>query len=342
MPAIPRAPVDVYRSRLYTADELYDAGLCAEPGCEGVRLAAAAARRRRRAARSLHDHAIDAALEAWVAATATGRRDDGRSRAAARRGGATRPPPASPSTWRAAMWSPPAAARERWRPPTWAPSSPGSPRRCSTMRSRRWPRCRRSGPRSRGARRRSTYGTGRAGPEGRWGSRPGTTGTSRPTSSPGDRKYFHNAIREAPAGGLRRGHRLPPGAGGTVQEVFQDACENYYADERGRADGAGRAQLLDRGAAGLAAAPGARPGRAMEGRVHLVDTVEEVLDVIAAGAVPDDVAVVVDQRGVHAPQDLCATPAGRAPHPRRSLRVVVEQRDVRRGRRGCRARRRNR
>ena len=32
-----------------------------------------------------------------------------------------------------------------------------------------------------------------------------------------------------------------PGAGGTVQEVFQDACENYYADESvGRADGAGR------------------------------------------------------------------------------------------------------
>ena len=44
-------------------------------------------------------------------------------------------------------------------------------------------------------------------------------------------KYFKNAIREdillhlATAGVV-----FLPGAAGTVQEVFQDACENYYAD----------------------------------------------------------------------------------------------------------------
>lgn len=44
-------------------------------------------------------------------------------------------------------------------------------------------------------------------------------------------KYFKNAIREdillhlASAGIV-----FLPGAAGTVQEVFQDACENYYAD----------------------------------------------------------------------------------------------------------------
>jgi predicted Rossmann-fold nucleotide-binding protein len=44
-------------------------------------------------------------------------------------------------------------------------------------------------------------------------------------------KYFRNAIREAVL--LRiasAGIVFLPGAAGTVQEVFQDACENYYAD----------------------------------------------------------------------------------------------------------------
>ena len=44
-------------------------------------------------------------------------------------------------------------------------------------------------------------------------------------------KYFQNAIREATL--LRRcvgGIAFLPGAAGTVQELFQDACENYYAE----------------------------------------------------------------------------------------------------------------
>ena len=45
-------------------------------------------------------------------------------------------------------------------------------------------------------------------------------------------KYFRNAVREAILLQVcDAGIAFLPGAGGTVQEVFQDACENYYADE---------------------------------------------------------------------------------------------------------------
>ena len=45
-------------------------------------------------------------------------------------------------------------------------------------------------------------------------------------------KYFRNATREAVLLEVcSAGIVFLPGAGGTVQEVFQDACENYYADE---------------------------------------------------------------------------------------------------------------
>lgn len=44
-------------------------------------------------------------------------------------------------------------------------------------------------------------------------------------------KYFSNAIREAVLlECANSGIVFLPGAAGTVQEVFQDACENYYAD----------------------------------------------------------------------------------------------------------------
>ena len=44
-------------------------------------------------------------------------------------------------------------------------------------------------------------------------------------------KYFKNATREAILLQVcNAGIVFLPGAAGTVQEVFQDACENYYAD----------------------------------------------------------------------------------------------------------------
>ncbi len=67
-----------------------------------------------------------------------------------------------------------------------------------------------------------------------------------------------------------------PGAGGTVQEVFQDACENYYADE------ASVAPMILVGARYWTEELPAWPllqalarGREMEHHVHLVDTVED-------------------------------------------------------------------
>ena len=45
-------------------------------------------------------------------------------------------------------------------------------------------------------------------------------------------KYFQNSVREATlVAACDGGIVFLPGAAGTVQEIFQDACENYYADE---------------------------------------------------------------------------------------------------------------
>ena len=67
LPALDDVPVDPYRSRLYSADELYDT-----PSYERSYDARAYAWSQRRGgqddmlARTLHDHAIDDALAAWV------------------------------------------------------------------------------------------------------------------------------------------------------------------------------------------------------------------------------------------------------------------------------------
>lgn len=95
-------------------------------------------------------------------------------------------------------------------------------------------------------------------------------------------KYFANAIREAILLELCDGGIVfLPGSAGTVQEIFQDACENYYGVPEtikpmilvGRTHWQERYpawQLL----AGLA------EGREMAAKVHLVDSVEEALQVL--------------------------------------------------------------
>ncbi|GAA3805928.1 Rossmann fold nucleotide-binding protein [Nocardioides panacisoli] len=90
-------------------------------------------------------------------------------------------------------------------------------------------------------------------------------------------KYFRNALREAilllvcDAGIV-----FLPGAGGTVQEIFQDACENYYADEAdvARMVLVGRRYWTEQLPAWPLLESLAR-GRPMESRIHLVDTVDE-------------------------------------------------------------------
>lgn len=91
-------------------------------------------------------------------------------------------------------------------------------------------------------------------------------------------KYFANAIREdvllhCCAAGIV----FLPGRGGTVQEVFQDACENYYAD----ASTVAPMVLVGRDywTRELPAWPllsALAEDRAMAGSVHLVDDLAEV------------------------------------------------------------------
>jgi len=90
-------------------------------------------------------------------------------------------------------------------------------------------------------------------------------------------KYFRNAQREAIL--LRvcdAGIVFLQGAGGTVQEIFQDACENYYATD----DKVAPMVLVGKRywTETLPAWPllkALAKGHAMEPHVHLVDTVEE-------------------------------------------------------------------
>ncbi|MGK9220250.1 MULTISPECIES: LOG family protein [unclassified Microbacterium] len=97
-------------------------------------------------------------------------------------------------------------------------------------------------------------------------------------------KYFRNALRESILLQLcDRGIVFLPGAGGTVQEIFQDACENYYATPEtvGEMVLVGRRHWTET----YPAWPLLRAlaeGRSMAGHVHLVDDVDEAAALIAA------------------------------------------------------------
>ena len=90
-------------------------------------------------------------------------------------------------------------------------------------------------------------------------------------------KYFHNATREATLLEVcHAGIVFLPGAAGTVQEIFQDACENYYADESSSAPMVlvGRTHWTETLPAWPLLVSLAR-GSPMEQHIHLVDTLEE-------------------------------------------------------------------
>ncbi|MCW2834767.1 MAG: Rossmann fold nucleotide-binding protein [Nocardioides sp.] len=96
-------------------------------------------------------------------------------------------------------------------------------------------------------------------------------------------QYVRNATREAVLLEVcNAGIVFLPGAGGTVQEIFQDACENYYADE------SSVAPMVLVGVEHWTGTVPAWPllsslaaGRAMEPHVHLVDSVDEAVAVLA-------------------------------------------------------------
>ncbi len=95
-------------------------------------------------------------------------------------------------------------------------------------------------------------------------------------------KYVRNATREAVLLEVcNAGIVFLPGAGGTVQEIFQDACENYYADE------SSVAPMVLVGVEHWTVSVPAWPllsslaqGRVMEPYVHLVDSMEEAVEVL--------------------------------------------------------------
>ncbi|MFC6153401.1 LOG family protein [Nocardioides yefusunii] len=95
-------------------------------------------------------------------------------------------------------------------------------------------------------------------------------------------KYFRNATREAILLEIcDAGIVFLPGAGGTVQEIFQDACENYYADESSVAPMVllGKKYWTETLPAWPLLKALAR-GRVMEKHVHLVDSVEEAAEIV--------------------------------------------------------------
>jgi predicted Rossmann-fold nucleotide-binding protein len=282
LPALKVAPVDVYRSRLYTAEELYDAMPYAE-SLDGRAYAWSQTARSAddALARSLHDHSIDEALTAWLA-TELGRRHlvgvmgghaqrrgDTEYSAAARLGHAlgARHVVATgggPGAMEAANLGcflagyPDSAVTDAVAAlaevPSFRPSADDWLRPALAVRAAV------AGPHD-----------SLSIPSWHYGHEPSNVFAT------GIAKYFRNAVREAILLEIcDAGIVFLPGAGGTVQEVFQDACENYYADESSVAEMVlvGRSYWTET----LPAWPLLRDlarGRPMEDRVHLVDSVDE-------------------------------------------------------------------
>jgi predicted Rossmann-fold nucleotide-binding protein len=278
LPSLTIAPVDVYRSGLYSPDELYDArpyqssldgrayAWSQSPGSADDALA-----------ESLHDHAIDEALTAWVrrrhlvgvmGGHAT-QRGDAEYADAARLGhalgaGHVVATGGGPGTMEAAnlgcflAGSPVSAVEnavaELAEVPSFRPSVDAWLRPALEVRASV-------------AEPHDSLGI----PTWHYGHEPSNVFATAIA------KYFRNATREAILLEVcDAGIVFLPGAGGTVQEVFQDACENYYADESSVAEMVlvGRTYWTETVPAWPLLRSLAR-GRPMEERVHLVDTVDE-------------------------------------------------------------------
>jgi len=285
LPSLTIAPVDVYRSSLYTADELYGAGAYSgsldarayawsqTPGSADDALA-----------RSLHDHAIDEALMAWIErkrlvgvmgghAAHRGEPDYvdaarlghalGARHVVATGGGPGAMEAANLGSYLAGshvsrVTDAVAALAEA---PAFRPSVDAWLRPALAVRSAV------SEPHD-------SLGI----PTWHYGHEPSNVFAT------GIAKYFRNATREAILLEVcDAGIVFLPGAGGTVQEVFQDACENYYADESSIAEMVlvGRTYWTET----LPAWPLLRSlarGRPMETRVHLVDSVDEAAGLLGS------------------------------------------------------------
>jgi predicted Rossmann-fold nucleotide-binding protein len=283
LPTLADVPVDPYRSQLYTADELYDA----EPYDRSFDAKAYAWSQERGGqddmlAKTLHDHAIDDALGAWVAKRrlvgvmgghGVERSDDayrdaarlghllGRSLTVATGGG---PGAMEATNLGACLAGEPSevldeADHRLGKGPSFRPSVDAwlAPAR----------RVLADVPEPR-----DTLGV----PTWHYGHEPSNIFATAIA------KYLGNATREAILLEIcDAGIVFLPGAAGTIQEVFQDACENYYADEASVAPMVlvGRHYWTQTLPAWPLLQVLAR-GRAMEEHVHLVDSVGEATELI--------------------------------------------------------------
>lgn len=282
-PTVPGAPVDTWRTTLYSPDELY--GTAAYPTSLDARAYAWSRERGREAtlARALHDHAIDTALATWTSGrslvgvmgghaaergsneyTAAARlgRAISRTHTVATGGGPGAMEAANLGGWLAGQ--PDDALDEALAVlggvPSFRPDIGAWAAAAFDVR-KRWP----EGAASLGI------------PTWHYGHEPPNAFATAIA------KYFGNPVREAILLQVcDAGIVFLPGAGGTVQEIFQDACENYYADESSVAP-----MVLvgvDYWTRVFPAWPllhSLAKGRPMEPHVHLVETVEEATGLLS-------------------------------------------------------------
>lgn len=279
-PLVPGVPVDTYRASLYSPRELYDT-----PDYAASLDARAFAWSRQPAgldatlAQALHDHAVDDALSAWtrgrrlvgvMGGHALRRGDPGYAQAARLGQALGRRYVVTTGGGPGAMEAANLGAYFAGHPtgdltvalevlaevPSYRPDV-GSWVAAAFAALRRWP----EGAESLGI---PTWHYGHEPPN------PFATAIA---------KYFRNSTREATLLELcDEGIVFLPGSAGTVQEIFQDACENFYADRSSLAPMVlvGRRYWTEE----LPAWPLLRRlshGRPMAGRVSLVDSVEEAV-----------------------------------------------------------------
>jgi len=284
LPAPPDVPVDTARERLYTARELYGSTDYADSlDARAFAWAQRPTNRDRALARALHDHAVDLALESWLRgrhlvgvmgghALARGEPSYGDAARLGHALGASLvvATGGGPGAMEAANLGALLADRSvaeldealatLAEVPSYRPSVTAWVDQAFRVRDR--------------------FGDGRESlgiPTWHYGHEPPNVFASAIA------KYFRNSTREATLlevcdGGIV----FLPGSGGTVQEIFQDACENYYADESSTAPMVlvGTTYWTETLPAWALLRTLAR-GRPMEGHVHLVDTVAEAAELFA-------------------------------------------------------------
>ncbi len=283
MPPIPDIPVDPYRARLYSPHELYDTPLyCSSTDARAYAWSLQPPDADDALARSLHDHAIDSALTEWIAQRSIVGVMGGHAleRGAPGYVAAARMGQALGRTLTVATGGGPGAMEAA---NLGAFLADGTAERLDDAISAlaTVPSFRPGiGPWARAALdvvdQHPDSGETLGMPTWHYGHEPPNPFATSIA------KFFANAPREAVLLEVcNAGIVFLPGAGGTVQEIFQDACENYYADPSSVAPMVlvGRHHWTHELPVWPLLQALAR-GRSMEPHVHLVDSVDEAVELL--------------------------------------------------------------